>query len=73
MDNKIEKLTFHAPDLSTRQEIPVAGEFTVKRVRLEKGCAWLMPSNPKYQPIRVDAANDFQIWGIVRHVIKTFK
>lgn len=146
MDNKIEKLTFHAPDLSTRQEIPVAGgevkagfpspaddfldapldlnrefvhnpastffvrvsgdsmagggigdgdllivdrsvapydgciavcyvdgEFTVKRVRLEKGCAWLMPSNPKYQPIRVDASNDFQIWGIVRHVIKTFK
>ena len=51
----------------------VDGEFTVKRVRLEKGCAWLMPSNPKYQPIRVDAANDFQIWGIVRHVIKTFK
>lgn len=51
----------------------VDGEFTVKRVRLEKGCAWLMPSNPKYRPIRVDAENDFQIWGIVRHVIKTFK
>lgn len=51
----------------------VDGEFTVKRVRLEKGCAWLMPSNPKYQPIRVDADNEFLVWGIVRHVIKTFK
>ena len=51
----------------------VDGEFTVKRVRLEKGCAWLMPSNPKYQPIRVDADNEFLVWGVVRHVIKTFK
>lgn len=136
MDKKHNTITFHAPDLSTRQELPVAGgavkagfpspaddfldspldlnrelvhnpastffvrvsgdsmagdgigdgdllvvdrsvepydgciavcyvdgEFTVKRVRLEKGCAWLMPSNPKYRPIRVDAENDFQIWA----------
>ena len=51
----------------------VDGEFTVKRVRFEKGFAWLMPSNPKYRPIRVDADNEFLVWGIVRHVIKTFK
>ena len=51
----------------------VDGEFTVKRVRLEKGCAWLMPSNPRYRPIRVDAGNEFLIWGVVRHVIKSFK
>ena len=51
----------------------VDGEFTVKRVRLEKGCAWLMPSNPKYRPLRVDAGNEFLIWGVVRHVIKSFK
>ena len=138
MDKKQDILTFHTPDLTTRQEIPVAGspvkagfpspaddfldspldlnrelvhnpastflagdgigdgdllivdrsiapgdgciavcyidgEFTVKRVRLEKGCAWLMPSNPRYRPIRVDAGNEFLIWGIVRHVVKTFK
>lgn len=51
----------------------VDGEFTVKRVKMEKSCVWLMPSNPKYKPIRVDAGNDFMVWGIVRHVIKTFK
>ena len=51
----------------------VDGEFTVKRIRMERSCVWLMPSNPKYKPIRVDAGNDFQIWGIVRHVIKSFK
>lgn len=51
----------------------VDGEFTVKRVRMERDCAWLLPSNPKYRPIRVDADNDFTIWGIVRHVVKTIK
>ncbi len=134
MDKKQDILTFHTPDLTTRQEIPVAGspvkagfpspaddfldspldlnrelvhnpastffvrvsgdsmagdgigdgdllivdrsiapgdgciavcyidgEFTVKRVRLEKGCAWLMPSNPRYRPIRVDAGNEFHL------------
>lgn len=51
----------------------VDGEFTVKRVRLEKSGAWLLPSNPKYPPIRVDKENEFLIWGVVRHLIKSFK
>ena len=51
----------------------VDGEFTVKRVKQERGCAWLMPSNPKYRPIRVDADNEFLVWGIVRHVVKSFE
>ena len=51
----------------------VDGEFTVKQVKLERGCAWLMPSNPKYRPIRVDADNEFLVWGIVRHVVKGFE
>ena len=51
----------------------VDGEFTVKRVKLERGCAWLMPSNPKYRPIRVDADNEVLVWGIVRHVVKSFE
>ena len=48
-------------------------EFTVKRVKLEAAGAWLLPSNPAYPPIRVDADNEFSIWGVVRHVVKTFK
>lgn len=51
----------------------VGGEFTVKRVKLEADGAWLQPSNPKYPPIRVNHENDFMVWGVVRHVIKTFR
>ena len=50
----------------------IDGDFTLKRVRLEKDHALLVPSNPKYKPIRVTADNDFTIWGIVRYVIKKF-
>lgn len=46
------------------------GEFTLKRVTLEKDCAWLVPANKDYKPIKVTADNDFMIWGIVRYIIK---
>lgn len=39
----------------------IDGEFTVKRVRLEKDVAWLVPSNPDYQPIRVTKDDEFTI------------
>lgn len=51
----------------------VDGEFTVKRVKMERDGAWLLPSNPHYKPIRVDPGDDFMIWGVVRHVVKTFR
>ena len=46
------------------------GEFTVKRLKIEKGALWLQPENPNYQPIKVTAENNFVIWGIVTNVIK---
>ena len=49
----------------------VDGEFTVKRIRIEKDCWWLVAANEAYKPIRVTAENDFLVWGIVVHVIKT--
>ena len=49
----------------------VDGEFTVKRIRIEKDCCWLVAANEAYKPIRVTAENDFMVWGIVVHVIKT--
>lgn len=49
------------------------GEFTVKRLKLESDGVWLLPSNPAYKPIHADKNNDFRIWGVVRHVIKSFK
>jgi DNA polymerase V len=47
------------------------GEFTVKHIRIDKDCCWLMAANDLYPPIRVTADNDFVVWGIVTHVIKT--
>jgi DNA polymerase V len=48
----------------------IDGEFTVKRIKIEKELIWLIPENKNYQPIKVTADNDFVIWGIVTNVIK---
>lgn len=48
----------------------VDGEFTVKRIKLEKECLYLLPENPSYPPIKVTEENQFIIWGIVTYVIK---
>ncbi len=49
----------------------IDGEFTVKRIKIEKNGCYLMPANSRYQPMRVTADNDFIIWGIVTAVIKS--
>jgi len=46
------------------------GEFTLKRVKIEEDCVYLVPANPKFKKIRVDKSNEFMIWGIVRYIIK---
>jgi DNA polymerase V len=48
----------------------IDGEFTVKRIKIEKDAVWLVAENEKYQPIKVTVDNDFIIWGIVTTVIK---
>ena len=48
----------------------VDGEFTVKRIKVEKDCLYLMPENPNYEPIKVTEENQLIIWGIVTFVIK---
>jgi DNA polymerase V len=48
----------------------IDGEFTVKRIQLEKDCLYLMPENPNYTPIKVTEENQLVIWGIVTYVIK---
>ncbi|MES2573595.1 MAG: translesion error-prone DNA polymerase V autoproteolytic subunit [Bacteroidota bacterium] len=48
----------------------IDGEFTVKRIKLEKDCLYLMPENPNYSPIKVTEENQLIIWGIVTYVIK---
>ncbi len=51
----------------------VDGEFTLKRFRRDASglCAWLEPENPDFEPIRVTADNDFMVWGVLTHSIKS--
>ena len=48
----------------------IDGEFTVKRIKVEEDCVYLMPENKTYQPIKVTEENVLIIWGIVTYVIK---
>ncbi|RIV73666.1 LexA family transcriptional regulator [Flagellimonas aequoris] len=46
------------------------GEFTVKRLHIEKNAMTLMPENENYKPIKVSKDSDLLIWGVVTYVIK---
>ena len=50
----------------------IEGEFTAKRIKLSNNELWLMPENDDYQPIKVELEDNFLVWGIVTHVIKSF-
>ncbi len=49
----------------------IDSEFTIKRIKIESNCCWLVPANEKYEPILVTEDNQFLIWGIVAHSIKS--
>ena len=49
----------------------IDNEFTVKRIKIEKDCVYLMPENNDFQPIKVNDENELIIWGIVTYVIKS--
>ena len=49
----------------------IDGEFTVKRIKIEKNCVYLMPENADYKPIIVTEDNVLIVWGIVTYVIKS--
>jgi len=49
------------------------GEFTLKYIKLEADAVYLIPANPKFEPIRVTEDNNFCIWGIVTYSIKNHK
>jgi DNA polymerase V len=48
----------------------IDGDFTVKRLKVEKDCVWLMAENKRYKPIQVTEENELMIWGIVTYVLK---
>jgi DNA polymerase V len=49
----------------------IDGEFTVKRILVEKSGVFLMPENKAFQPIKVTEENELIIWGMVTYVIKS--
>jgi len=48
----------------------VNNDFTLKTIKIEKDCVWLMPANENYKAIQVTEDDDFQVWGIVTHTLK---
>lgn len=48
----------------------VDGEFTLKRIHIEKDVMWLVPENPKYKKIKVTPDQNFMVWGVVTYSIK---
>ncbi len=48
----------------------IDGEFTVKRIKIEKDIVWLIAENVDYKPIKVTEENELMIWGIVVYSIK---
>lgn len=51
----------------------VDGEFTLKRISIEKNRIRLLPSNPAFEPIVITEENQFMIWGIVTYTIKQYR
>lgn len=47
----------------------IDGEMTVKRIRRSGHRLYLMPENPEYDPIQIGPEQDFELWGVVTHVI----
>jgi DNA polymerase V len=50
----------------------IDGEFTVKRIKIEKDVVWLIAENDNFKPIKVTPDNELLIWGIVTASIKKF-
>jgi len=49
----------------------IDGEFTAKRICINKNGIVLMPENDDYSPIVLTQDNEFIVWGVVTHVIKS--
>ena len=49
----------------------IDNEYTLKEFKMDESgqCAWLIPHNPDFQPIRVTAESNFQVWGVVTYAI----
>lgn len=51
----------------------INGEFTVKRLVVYNGEAFLQPENPRFAKMKIEPDADFQVWGVVTYVIHKAK
>lgn len=53
----------------------IDGGFTIKEFRMDESgqFGWLIPHNKEFKPIRVSAADDFMVWGVVTHVMHSLR
>ena len=49
------------------------GEFTLKRLQKTSAGVFLAPENRSYQRVKVTETTDFQVWGVVTHVIREIR
>lgn len=47
----------------------IEGEFTVKQIQKTGSTIKLLPANPKFKPTIITPGTEFEVWGIVTHVI----
>jgi DNA polymerase V len=45
------------------------GDFTLKRIVFEGGSVALVPANKDFPVMHVQPHQDFEVWGVVKHVI----
>ena len=48
----------------------IDGDFTVKRLSVREDGISLTPANADYPELRVSEDSNFQVWGVVSHIIK---
>lgn len=54
----------------------IDNEFTMKYLDLSerhRGIIRLRPGNSKYEPITITPDDEFKVWGVVVHVVKSFR
>lgn len=49
------------------------GDFTIKKVSKIGKDFYLIPSNPAFEPKKIDEGSDFRLWGRVRFAIHEYK
>lgn len=51
----------------------INGEYTIKRLHLVKSQLFLMPENNSFKPIEVRESENFEVWGVVIHTLKSHR